>query len=73
VNKSTINYILLALGILLLLGGLYSMSFYTVAQHQYRIAFMVAVTGIYIILKQLKNTKELPSRNFKNKKKDTHL
>ena len=66
-SKNTINYLLLVLGIVLLIWGFYSFGKSNLNPTDHKAAIFSIIIGVFLISKQLTKTKELPSKNFKEK------
>lgn len=66
-NKSTINYLLLVIGIALLIWGFYS--FWSSDQNPIinKASIFAIITGVFMVSKRLSKTKELPSKKFRER------
>lgn len=69
-NKNTINYLVLVIGIVLLVGGFYS--FWNSDQNPTlnKGSIFAIIAGVFIVSKRLTKTKELPSKGFKERLKN---
>lgn len=69
-SKNTINYLLLTFGAIILLFGFIDFGVKS-AQNEFNvITFLLIFAGVFIISKILRKTKDLPSREFKERLKD---
>lgn len=66
-NKNTINYLLLVIGIILLTWGFYSFWSSATNPTENKVSILAIIAGVYLISKRLTKTKELPSKGFKEK------
>lgn len=66
-SKNTINNLLLALGIALLIWGYYSFWYSNQNPLEHKASIFSIIAGVFIVSKRLVKTKELPSKNFKEK------
>lgn len=66
-NKSTINYLLLVTGIVLLIWGFYSFWLSDKNPTVNKASVFAIIAGVFIVSKRLTKTKELPSKDFKER------